>query len=87
MAKLKIPAPQSLGIKKVSHFLGADFSESSNISFSRSPDTKNMIRETPGKVRKWIGYETVASYQGQINGVHFLNVVYEVNSIRINCVI
>ena len=71
MGKLRVPTASDLGIKKVFKFLGADFSQSSDISFSRSPDVCNMIRDTPGKVRKWAGYKTIKSYDGRINGVHF----------------
>lgn len=73
MAKLKIPAPQRLSIKRINEFLGADFSKSSDISWSRSPDTVNMIRETPGKVRKWRGFKTMETFPKRINGVHFFS--------------
>ncbi len=73
MAKLKIPALQKLKIKRINEFLGADFSEGSDISWSRSPDTVNMIRETPGKVRKWPGFKTMESFPARINGVHFFH--------------
>ena len=71
MAKLRIPAAEKFETKRIKEFLGADFSESSDISWSRSPHVQNMIRETPGKVRKWRGFKTEGVYPGCINGVHF----------------
>ena len=71
MAKLRIPPAERFEIKRIDEFLGADFSESSDISWSRSPDVRNMIRETPGKVRKWRGFKTMEILPGSINGVHF----------------
>lgn len=70
MAKLRNIRPQSISIERINEFLGADFSESSNISFSRSPGVINMIRETPGKVRKWLGYRIETRYEDRINGAH-----------------
>ena len=57
---------------KIESFLGADLSQSgNNINSTRSPACPNMIRESPGKVRKWIGYHTVKEYPARINGIHF----------------
>ena len=40
-----------------------------NVEKGRSPNGQNMIRDVPGKVRKCMGYETVAQYPARINGV------------------
>ncbi|MED9905286.1 MAG: hypothetical protein UFG06_14040 [Lachnospiraceae bacterium] len=58
----------------ISEFLGADFTNSpAAVSESMSPNCKNMIRDVPGKVRKCMGYETVSTYGGKINGCHMLS--------------
>lgn len=69
----KISAPDEPSVMKVSinSFLGADLTDApSYISAYRSPECPNMIRESRGKVRKWIGWHTVEEYEGQINGFH-----------------
>lgn len=71
MGRLSLPRAQAIRQEKVNEFLGADYSQSSDISKSRSPDTMNMIRDTPGKVRKWMGYAFIKEYTDKrINGVH-----------------
>ncbi|MEG1620668.1 MAG: hypothetical protein RR322_02030 [Oscillospiraceae bacterium] len=56
---------------KIESFRGADLTtEAANVNSSRSPQCPNMIRETGGKVRKWIGYKTTKKYSGRINAVH-----------------
>ncbi len=55
----------------IDSFLGADLTGNpAYISHGRSPDCPNIIRESAGKVRKWIGWHTVKQYDGQINGFH-----------------
>jgi hypothetical protein len=55
----------------VSELRGVDlYNSPTNVSPTRSPDAPNMIRDVPGKVRKRMGYRTVAGYPGRINGVH-----------------
>lgn len=69
----KISAPKALtpSVININTFLGADLtSDPSYASISRSPDCPNIIRESAGKVRKWIGWHTVRQYDGQINGFH-----------------
>lgn len=45
----------------VSEFRGVDlYNSPTNVSPSRSPSAPNMIRDVPGKVRKRMGYHTVA---------------------------
>ena len=68
IAPLKNTAPSTVDIAT---FLGADLTDNpSYISISRSPDCPNIIRESAGKVRKWIGWHTKKQYQGAINGFH-----------------
>ena len=56
---------------EINSFLGADLTDSpSYISMSRSPHCPNIIRQSAGKVRKWIGWHTVKQYDGRINGFH-----------------
>lgn len=55
----------------IDRFLGADLTnDASDVSLYRSPDCPNIIRESAGKVRKWIGWHTLRQYDGQINGLH-----------------
>lgn len=54
----------------VSEFRGVDlYNAPTNVAPSRSPDAPNMIRDVPGKVRKRMGFHTIAQYGGRINGV------------------
>ena len=71
MGKVAAPAsPQTLAVK-IPQFLGADLTNSAGyMSVYRSPDCPNMIRESAGKVRKWIGWHTVREYPGPVNGFH-----------------
>lgn len=58
----------------ITQFRGADLtSEPSYIVSSRSPNCQNMIRESAGKVRKWIGWQTEKQYSGRINGFHLFS--------------
>ncbi len=54
----------------VSEFRGVDlYNAPTNVVPSRSPEAPNMIRDVPGKVRKRMGFHTIATYEGRINGV------------------
>jgi hypothetical protein len=62
-----------IGRLKIENFYGCDLTnDPSNVHPTRSPDCPNMIRTTSGKVGKRPGYHTVKTYDGKINGVHFL---------------
>ena len=55
----------------ISEFVSANFTDTSGIiADNQSPDTQNMIRDVPGKVRKCMGYEKIRKYIGRINGYH-----------------
>lgn len=55
----------------VSEFVSANFTDTSGmVAENQSPDTQNMIRDVPGKVRKCMGYERIREYDGKINGYH-----------------
>ncbi len=71
MGKISVPsAPKVLQIT-IPRFSGADLTnEPSYVSDYRSPYCPNMIRESVGKVRKWIGYKTIIELSGNINGFH-----------------
>lgn len=70
MARFSIPAGPGRSILDVDRFLGVDYTNSpANVDKSRSPNGQNMIRDVPGKVRKCMGYETIAQYPARINGV------------------
>lgn len=71
MGRFSVPKPPRMSQIEINTFLGADLTnEAGYISPLRSPDCPNIIRESSGKVRKWIGYRTVKQYDGAINGCH-----------------
>ena len=74
MAYVEIPAV-SPGKSKltIDSFLGVDLTNApANVKEKRSPEAPNMMRDVPGKVKKRTGYQTVATYEGRINGRHLL---------------
>lgn len=81
-ATFKVPKSPAKSILTIDNFLGVDFTNSpANIEDSKSPNSKNMIRDVPGKVRKCMGYKTLDSYYVmeddeqvplKINGCHLL---------------
>lgn len=69
-----VPKSPSRSIVTIERFLGADFTNSpAAVSASMSPNTVNMIRDVPGKVRKCMGYHTIEQYGEVINGYHILH--------------
>lgn len=71
MAQFKIPKQQAKSVVIINTFVGADFTnDASAVGQSQSPDMVNMIRDVPGKIRKCMGYRTIESYSGRINGYH-----------------
>lgn len=69
----KVPASPQKSIVTISDFLGVDFTNSpANVDEQKSPNSENMIRDVPGKVRKRMGYRTIKKYDGKINGAHML---------------
>lgn len=64
----------SLSAVRIEDFLGCDLTnQPTNVDSNRSPDARNMIRDVPGKVRKRMGYRTVYTLEGKVNGYHKLN--------------
>lgn len=62
-------ASAARNVLNISYLRGVDLHNSpSNVDASRSPDAPNMIRDVPGKVRKRMGYQTMASVEGRVNG-------------------
>lgn len=75
MASFNIPSSPSKYTMVVDTFRGVDLLNSpANVEKSRSPAAPNMIRDQVGKVRKRMGYQTVATAPegARVNGVHFL---------------
>lgn len=75
----KVPKSPAKSILTIDNFQGVDFTNSpANIDISKSPNSVNMIRDVPGKVRKCMGYKTIATYESsdetpvpyRINGYH-----------------
>lgn len=75
MAQFSIPAQTPKSSIVIETFRGVDLNNSpANVDKSRSPAAPNMIRDQVGKVRKRMGYTTVATAPGgaPINGIHRL---------------
>ncbi|WP_312282044.1 hypothetical protein, partial [Oscillibacter sp.] len=75
MSTFSVPSGDGKSTQVNEYFRGVDLNNSpSNVDFSRSPNAPNMIRDQVGKVRKRMGYTTVATAPngGRINGVHEL---------------
>ena len=76
MAKtFAIPSSPSIGTYKIENFLGADFTtDAGQIAESKSPNTVNMVRLAPGKIRKRMGFRVVSelnqNISGKINGIY-----------------
>lgn len=62
----KIPKSPARSILTIDKFLGADFTNSAaSVDETKSPNTINMIRDVPGKVRKSMGWEVVNQFGGK----------------------
>lgn len=72
MSRLSIPSSPKISLLNISSFRGADFTNAPGTSSpSRSPDCQNVIRESSGKIRKWIGFHTIKTFANmKINGFH-----------------
>ena len=69
--QFKVPASPSRSTLTIDTFLGADFTnDPANVDIDKSPDLLNMIRDVPGKVRKCLGYKTIATFSDAIYGYH-----------------
>jgi len=69
--QFKVPASPSRSTLTIDTFLGADFTnDPANVDIDKSPNVLNMIRDVPGKVRKSMGYQTIATFTDPINGYH-----------------
>lgn len=73
MAKFNIPAETPKQTTIIETFRGVDLNNSpTNVDKSRSPAAPNMIRDQVGKVRKRMGYTTIATAPGAIHGIYHL---------------
>ena len=71
MARFSVPKSPARNVLVLNNFMGVDFTNNpSAVSQYQSPDCVNMIRDVPGKMRKCMGYHTIATYEGRINGFH-----------------
>lgn len=69
--QFSVPKQPARSTLTIDTFLGADFTnDPASVDIDKSPNLLNMIREVPGKVRKSMGYKTMASFSGAINGYH-----------------
>ena len=72
--QFKVPSQPARSTLTIDTFLGADFTnDPASVDIDKSPNLLNMIREVPGKVRKSMGYKTMASFSGAINGYHTMH--------------
>ena len=65
MARFAVPAQPARSGLCVDRLLGVDMTK------EQSPCGDNMIRDVPGKVRKCMGYERLATLTGAVHGCHF----------------
>lgn len=71
MARFAVPSTPAKSVVSVDTFLGVDYTNHpAAVDITRSPWAPNMIRDVPGKVRKCMGYQTIKTYTGKINGFH-----------------
>ena len=69
--QFNVPKSPSRSTLTIDTFLGADFTnDPANVDIDKSPNVLNMIRDVPGKVRKSMGYKTIAEFADPINGYH-----------------
>lgn len=69
--QFKVPKSPSRSTLTIDTFLGADYTnDPANVDIDKSPNVLNMIRDVPGKVRKSMGWKTMASFSDTINGYH-----------------
>lgn len=60
-----------VNVVSVENFKGLDLRNTpATVDKTRSPDAVNMLRDEIGQVRKRMGFQTVKTYSGQINGVY-----------------
>lgn len=74
MAGFNLPHPPQRRVLTIDEFYGVDLHNApNNVDVHRSPYAPNMIRDVPGKVRKRTGYFKTGTFDGQINGVFFMD--------------
>lgn len=72
MARFAVPAQPARSVLCVDRLLGVDMTnDPGNVAKEQSPCGDNMIRDVPGKVRKCMGYERLATLTGAVHGCHF----------------
>lgn len=71
MTQFAVPARPAVTSLTIDRFLGCNFTDHPTaVAASMSPWAPNMVRDVPGKVRKSMGWETVKTLPGRINGAH-----------------
>lgn len=67
----KVPASPKRDVFTIDEFLGVDLTNTgTNIDPRRSPNAENMVRWTPGKVRKRTGYKTNGYFRKDLEDVN-----------------
>lgn len=79
MAKhFSVPASPKVFTERLENFKGVDFANNATqVQTYRSPDAQNIISDLAGKPVKRTGYETIATFEGQINGIFRLTTIDE----------
>ncbi len=67
-------SPKRARYIELSNFLGVDFAnEETEVDMRRSPYAPNMVADRAGRPEKRAGYQTIGTYNGRINGIHFFD--------------
>ena len=68
--RFDVPASPARNVYIINNFLGCDFTSSpSAVDENHSSDSVNMIRYMPGKIRKRMGYESIAEGTGTVYAI------------------
>lgn len=71
--KFSVPPSPKLYTEKLRNFRGVDFANNATqVDTSRSPNAQNIISNLAGKPSKRTGYETLITFEGEINGIYRL---------------
>ena len=67
-------SPKRARYIELSNFLGVDFAnEETEVDMRRSPYAPNMVADRAGRPEKRPGYQTIGTFTGRINGIHFFD--------------
>ena len=62
MGRFSVPSSPARNVVKIETFKGVDLNSSpSNVEITRSPNAPNMMRDVPGKVRRYRSVNVVSA--------------------------